>query len=187
MVAEEVAETLETIGQSSREDTFLRLIEQFEPALRRLAAAYLDREADREDLFQEIALALWQAIPRFRREASERTWLYRIAHNIAISSSAKAYRRGRAEGPIPETFEPPSSSANAEQAILRDESRRALLNSIRRLAATDRQMILLHFEGLSYKEIQEVTGLTEAAIATRLTRIRAKLKEEIRRREVGKQ
>lgn len=184
---EEVAETLEIAGRSNREDTFLRLIEQFGTALKRLAAAYVDREGDREDLFQEIALALWQAIPRFRREASERTWLYRIAHNIAISSSAKAYRRGRAEGPIPDTFEPPSSSANAEQAFMRDESRRALLNSIRRLAAMDRQIILLHFEGLSYTEIEEVTGLTEAAVATRLTRIRAKLKEEIRRREVGRQ
>lgn len=70
MVAEVVAETLDVARQSSRQDTFLRLIDQFEPALRRLAAAYLDGGRDCEDLFQEIALALWQAIPRFRGEAS---------------------------------------------------------------------------------------------------------------------
>lgn len=185
VVAEVVAETLDVAQQSSRQDTFLRLIDQFEPALRRLAAAYLDGGGDREDLFQEIALALWQAIPRFRGEASERTWLYRIAHNVAISSSAKVHRRGRAEAPIPEEFEHPSPSADAEQALLRKEKRQALLVSLRSLAATDRQIVLLHFEGLSYTEIEEVTGLTEAAIATRLTRIRTKLKEEIRRREVA--
>ena len=43
------------------------------PALRRLAGAYMEQPADREDLFQEIAVALWQAIPRFRGESSERT------------------------------------------------------------------------------------------------------------------
>lgn len=186
MVVEAVAEILEVTRQSSREGIFLRLIEQFEPALRRLAAGYLDRESDREDLFQEIALALWQAIPRFRGEASERTWLYRIAHNVAISFSAKAHRRGRAEEPIPEEFEHPSPSADAEQVFLREEKRQALLDSLRSLAATDRQIILLYFEGLSYAEIEEVSGLTETAIATRLSRIREKLKEEIRRKEVGK-
>ena len=186
MVGEAVAEMLEVTRQSSRQGIFLRLIQQFEPALRRLAAAYLHRESDREDLLQEIALALWQAIPRFRGEASERTWLYRIAHNVAISSSAKAYRRERAEGPFPEEFERSAPAANAEQALLGEEKRQALLDSLRRLPVTDRQIILLHLEGLSYAEIEEVSGLTEPAIATRLTRIRAKLKEEIRRREVGK-
>lgn len=65
MIAEAVAETSLVSQESDRSDVFLRLVQQFEPALRRLAAAYFHREADRADLFQEIALALWQAIPRF--------------------------------------------------------------------------------------------------------------------------
>lgn len=186
MVAEAVAETVVIDRESDRHDTFVRLIKQFEPALRRLAAAYLAREGDREDLFQEIALALWQAIPKFRRESSERTWLYRIAHNVAISSSAKTRRRGTREESLPEEFEHPSPADDAEEELLREEKRRALVDSIRHLAATDRQIILLHFEGLSYAEIEDVSGLSETAIATRLTRIRAKLKEEIRRREASK-
>ncbi len=63
--------------------------------MRRLAAVYVNDGRDREDLVQEIAVALWQAIPKFRGEASERTWLYRIAHNTAITASAKLWRRGR--------------------------------------------------------------------------------------------
>ena len=186
MIAEAVAETSLVSQESDRNDVFLRLMQQFEPALRRLAAAYFDREADRADLFQEIALALWQAIPRFRRESSERTWLYRIAHNVAISSSARTRRRARREEFLSEEFEHPSAAAGAEEGLLLGEKRRALVDSIRLLAATDRQIILLHLEGLSYAEIEEVSGLSETAIATRLSRIRAKLKEEIRKREVGK-
>lgn len=186
MVAEAVAETALVSEESDRNDVFLRLMQQFEPALRRLAAAYFDREADRADLFQEIALALWQAIPRFRKESSERTWLYRIAHNVAISSSAKTHRRARREEFLSEEFEHRSGAAGAEEGLLLGEKRRALVDSIRRLAAADRQVILLHLEGLSYTEIEEVSGLSETAIATRLSRIRAKLKEEIRKREVAK-
>lgn len=186
MIAEAVAETSLVSQESDRSDVFLRLVQQFEPALRRLAAAYFHREADRADLFQEIALALWQAIPRFRRESSERTWLYRIAHNVAISSSARTHRRARREEFLSEEFEHPSAAAGAEEGLLLGEKRRALVDSIRLLAATDRQIILLHLEGLSYAEIEEVSGLSETAIATRLSRIRAKLKQEIRKREVGK-
>lgn len=186
MIAEAVAETSLVSQESDRSDVFLRLVQQFEPALRRLAAAYFHREADRADWFQEIALALWQAIPRFQRESSERTWLYRIAHNVAISSSARTHRRARREEFLSEEFEHPSAAASAEEGLLLGEKRRALVDSIRLLAATDRQIILLHLEGLSYAEIEEVSGLSETAIATRLSRIRPKLKQEIRKREVGK-
>jgi len=185
MVGEVIAEAEEIVRQSAWDDTFLRLIEQYEPAVRRLTGVYLERQTDREDLFQEIAVALWQAIPKFRGESSERTWLYRIAHNVAISSAARAHRRRKTEEPISKEFEYPSSATNAEQLVLRKERRRALVDSLRSLPATDRQIILLHLEGLSYAEIEEVSGLSEIAIATRLTRIRGKLKEEIQRKEVG--
>jgi DNA-directed RNA polymerase specialized sigma24 family protein len=66
-----LAQTQEVGNEWDRSRTFLRLIEQYQPALRRLAGAYMDREND-GGLFQEIALALWQAIPRFRGESSER-------------------------------------------------------------------------------------------------------------------
>src|SRR5215467_16224217 len=93
------------VEDATRHDTFLRLIGQYEAALRRLAAGYVVHAADREDLFQEIAVGLWRAIPAYRGEASERTWLYRVAHNIAISSSARLYRREKRERAMPEAFD----------------------------------------------------------------------------------
>jgi RNA polymerase sigma-70 factor (ECF subfamily) len=185
MVGEAAIQTGETAREATRRDTFLRLIEQYGPALKRLAGAYLDREADREDLFQEIAVALWQAIPAFRGESSERTWLYRIAHNVAISDSARLRGHRRREEAAPELFDRASAAPDAEKELLREEKRRLLVEAIRELSGVDRQIVLLHLEGLSYAEIEEVSGLSQAALATRLTRAREKLKEHIRSKEGG--
>jgi len=164
---------------------FLRIYEQYAPALGRLAGAYAATREDREDLLQEIAAALWRALPDYRAEASERTWLYRIAHNVAITATMKQRRRAQQEV-APETPpDPPSAGAGAEQSLLAEEKRRILFAAIRSLPAVDRQITVLHLEGLSGAEIEAVTGIAEGAVATRLTRIRAKLRQAIRTQEAG--
>jgi RNA polymerase sigma factor (sigma-70 family) len=163
---------------------FLRLFEQYGPALERLAGAYVARAEDREDLVQEIAAALWRALPAYRGEASERTWLYRIAHNTAITASIKQRKRESREIAA-EPVDCPSSGASAEQELLTSEKRRLLVEAIRGLPPPDRQITILHLEGLSGAEIEEVTGLSESAVAARLTRIREKLRKMIRAKEAG--
>ena len=75
--------------ESKRRETFLRLLDEHEAALRRLTGAYAATYSDRDDLFQEIATAVWGAIPRFRGASSERTWIYRIARNVQIDQLRK--------------------------------------------------------------------------------------------------
>lgn len=169
---------------ADRKAAFLRIFEQYAPALERLAGAYAARE-DREDLVQEIAAALWRALPGYRGESSERTWLYRIAHNVAISAAVKQRKRASLEVAPEPPLELPSGGASAEQNLLAEEKRRILSAAIRRLAAADRQIVVLHLEGLSGAEIEAVTGIAEGAVATRLTRIREKLRQAIRARETG--
>jgi RNA polymerase sigma-70 factor (ECF subfamily) len=194
-------------SEASRRDTFLRLFAEYGAAMRRLAAVYVNDGRDREDLVQEIAVALWQAIPKFRGEASERTWLYRIAHNTAITAAAKLWRRGKRESALDDLPElrdsgadlPPgtdagsgaaaanaiaSKDADGDERVIEVQRREWLMRAIRELAAVDRQIVTLHLEELSYREIQEITGMTEGAIATRLSRIRERLAEQIRKQEV---
>ena len=176
----------EATFEADRQATFLRLMEQYRPALWRLIHSY---EADfslAEDMFQEIALGLWKAIPRFRGDASERTWLYRIAHNIAATALYSRRRQERREFPIDGAAESPSAGEAPDRTIHLHERREAMLAAIRRLPAVDKQVIALHLEGLSYEEIEQVSGLTESAIATRLTRIRHHLSEQVRKEEVEK-
>ena len=80
-------------GADAKRATFTRLLDEFEQPLRRLTTGYAAEPADREDLFQDIAVGIWGAIPRFRGESSERTWIYRIAHNTALTWKSKSRRR----------------------------------------------------------------------------------------------
>ncbi|MGC1783931.1 MAG: RNA polymerase sigma factor [Acidobacteriaceae bacterium] len=180
MIGEATLDSRVAVQATAMRDTFLDLIAQYEPALRRLAGAYLDQPSDRDDLFQEIAVALWQALPKYRGESSQRTWLYRVAHNVAISYVVRFRRRRRSEEEMPENFEFPSAHAGAEDSLLQAEKARLLNTSIRGLGTVDRQIVVLHLEGLSYAEIEEVAGRSQTAIATRLTRAREKLKQNIR-------
>jgi RNA polymerase sigma-70 factor (ECF subfamily) len=138
-----------------------RVLQTHGQALRRLCAAYRQEPSDRQDLFQEIAMALWTALPRFRGAGSERTWLYRIAHNVALTYSAKRRRRLRLEEPIDDPICDPITQV--------DLRRLALLESLQHLNPVDRQLMLLYLEGLSTREIQEVTGLTANNVGVRLT------------------
>ena len=72
---------------------FCELFETYQPALRRLVSAYVFNPADRDDLLQEIAAGIWKSLPAFRAESSERTWIYRVAHNIAIRRSSQVRAR----------------------------------------------------------------------------------------------
>jgi RNA polymerase sigma-70 factor, ECF subfamily len=142
------------------------LVEAYGSPIRRLCAAYAENAADQEDLTQEIFLAVWRALPRFRGDASVRTWLYRIAHNVALTWRTRDRRRQSRESPLDQ--ETPAST----QMDLR---RLALRQAIAGMSPGDRTLTLLWLEGLSGAEIEEVTGVRSATVAVRLGRIRRRL------------
>ncbi len=172
--------------KETAEDAFLRLLDEFEQPLRRLTAGYATRPADREDLFQEIAAAVWGAIPKFRGEASERTWIYRIAHNTALTWKGKSGRKRSRERDDEDPQSHSDKRPHPEQQALDRERRRRLALLVRALPPADRQIILLYLEELATREIAEVTGLSENAIATRLSRIRTRLAERIQQQEASR-
>src|SRR5215472_7965496 len=86
---------ISAVRQTTHVMDFEALLREYEPALRRLAAAYEPDVHEREDLLQDIAFALWRALPCFRGDSSTRTFVYRIAHNRAISHRLNGHRRQR--------------------------------------------------------------------------------------------
>jgi RNA polymerase sigma-70 factor (ECF subfamily) len=167
------------VGSADHQKAFEDLLRRYLPALRRLAWSYA-RDGF-EDLFQEIAIALWTALPRFRGDSSERTWLYRVAHNTAISFIANRKRRQDREqtGDGPE----PLALTNPETDAIDAQRRDRLSRAVQELSLADRQIIVLYLEGLSAAEIEEVSGIGAGAVATRLSRLRTKLTEAVRREE----
>jgi len=124
-------------------------------------------------------MALWTALPRFRGDSTERTWVYRVAHNTAISFVARQRRRERRE----QTRVPPvdiASSRDLEHDALDKERRQRLWKAVQGLREADRQIVVLYLEGLPAVDISAVTGIPPGAVATRLTRVRQRLMAQIR-------
>jgi RNA polymerase sigma factor (sigma-70 family) len=166
--------------QNEHREAFERLLLTYLAPLRRLAWAYARVPADRDDLLQEVAMALFTALPSFRGEASQRTWLYRVAHNTAIGFVARRRHRERHEAPG-EALDVLASGANPERNAIEAEQRERLWVAVHDLPMPDRQIVILHLEGVSAADIEEVTGLTAGSIATRLTRVRQKLAASIQK------
>jgi RNA polymerase sigma-70 factor (ECF subfamily) len=145
------------------------------PAIARLARGYEADPALREDLVQEIHAALWRSFAYFEGQCSERSWLYRVAHNVAVSHLI-ARRRIRPEsfGGL-EEIEALADDGDLETEAGERRVVERLLATIHRLAPADRQVILLYLEDLSAAEIGEVTGLSANAVAVRIHRIKALL------------
>lgn len=146
---------------------FSDLMEAYAGPIRRLCVAYASSAADREDLCQDIFLAVWRALPAFRGDSSTRTWLYRIAHNVAWTWQTRDRRRQSRETSLDDDVE---VSADV------DLRRLALNRAIAGMNPADRILTLLWLEGLTAAEIEDVTGVKSATVAVRLSRIRKQLK-----------
>jgi RNA polymerase sigma-70 factor (ECF subfamily) len=159
-------------GRADLERLFDRLLAENGAALTRLAASYTLTGADRDDLAQEIALAIWRALPHFRGECAERTFLFRIAHNRAVTHLTQ--RRPPASA---EAVDIADSAPNPEAGLARDQQRERLRQAVHGLPLPHRQVVTLMLEGMDYSEIAQVLGITESNVGARLSRARQVLRE----------
>lgn len=166
-------------GQRGAREEFANLLATHGPALRRLAASYAKTANDREDLLQDIAIALWQALPKFRRECSERTFLFRIAHNRGISYFSKQQATVPLSNEDLETH-PSYVTDSAESSLSQEQQERQLQAAVHSLPIIYRQVIILSLEGLEYKEIAQVLGITENNVGVRANRGRQLLRDLMR-------
>jgi RNA polymerase sigma factor (sigma-70 family) len=151
-----------------------RIVRLYEPALRRLAASYESNSAHREDLVQDMLFALWRALPRFRGESSERTFVYRVAQNRALSHLV---RRGAPAAGLEEAEAAADPRPGPEQLASEAQRRAALWAALRSLPLGARQVLTLALEELPLREIAEILGITENNAAVRLSRARSALRD----------
>ena len=139
-------------------------------ALDRLVRAYeLDPER-RRDLLQEIHLGLWRSFEKYQARCSIRTWVYRIAHNIATSH---VVRNRRAQALL--SLEEIDSVAPGDEVRAADDrvDFARLLELIHQLNPPDRELMLLYLEDLDAAMIGEIMEMTPANIRSKIHRIKA--------------
>lgn len=149
---------------------------EYGASLARLAASFEIQPDAREDLLQEIRLALWKALPGFRAECSLRTFVYRVAHNRALTHAWRRRTQPRAADELPEIRDPADS---LESQAIRKADQESLTHAIRKLPLDYRQVMTMVLEELPQGEIAAVLGISENNVAVRLHRARKLLRREL--------
>lgn len=141
----------------------------------KVAGVYARGHEERDDLAQEIATQCWRSFASYdSRRAKFSTWMYRVALNVAISMARRRKRD------MAERFEPLDThhlqTIGADPSESPDERLVALRTFIAELDDLNRALILLYLEDRSHAEIAEVLGLSETNVATKIGRIKQKLR-----------
>ncbi len=117
--------------------------------------------------------ALWTSFARFRGDCALKTWVYRVAHNVAADHVTKS-ARGPKKIPLEDIDSlpaPENPETGAAEALVMQQ----VAELIRNLPPIDTQTIVLWLEGESTADIAEITGLSAGAVGVRVHRIKALL------------
>ena len=161
--------------RESQDDLYEQAAAAYGDALGRLVRAYeLDPER-RRDLLQEIHLALWRSFEKFEARCSVRTWVYRVAHNIATSY---VIRQSRAKSELLLSLEEVDSVPRPGDSV-RDAHERMdierLLRLIHQLKPPDREIMLLYLEDLDAAAIGEIMEMSAVNVRSKIHRIKTVL------------
>jgi RNA polymerase sigma-70 factor (ECF subfamily) len=171
------------MADQQRQRRFEALLRDHQRIVFKIAAAYANSAPDRDDLAQEIAAQLWRSFGRFDEwRAKFSTWMYRVALNVAISH-VRDGRRSGAEDSRPLDGVHLETIAGADpgphETAVRDQQMVVLREFISGLDPLNRALVLLYLEDRSYAEIAEVLGISETNVATKLNRLKQKLRSEM--------
>ena len=156
-------------------ERFAGLLQQHRKIVFKVASTFARSAEDRADLAQEIAAQLWQSFARYDASRPFTTWMYRVALNVGISHLRVRERRGT----LPLDGEVAGSEGAPDESLEDARRVRALERAIERLPRLERALLLLHLEERSQREIGEILGISESNVATKLARLRRRLRGEL--------
>ena len=163
------------MAEPDQDERYRVAVSQHGAALGRLARAY---EADaelRRDLLQDIHIGLWRSFAGFNGQCSVRTWVYRVAHNTAVSYGIGRRRSGDRNLVSLEEVELTLGDRDGDEAAGRRQALARLTELIQSLKPLDRQVILSYLEGMDAAAIGEITGLAAGNVSTKIHRIKTVL------------
>lgn len=160
------------LGRQGQQERYVEAARTFGAALERLAAGYERDTEARRDLLQDIHVALWRSLARYDGRCSLRTWVYRVAHNTAISRVIRPGAAAPTLVAIDEDLESLADGADGEHGLDRRRALDRLYVLIQRLRPLDRQVMLLYLEEEDAASIAEITGLSVANVSTKVSRIK---------------
>ncbi|MCC5877674.1 MAG: RNA polymerase sigma factor [Candidatus Sumerlaeia bacterium] len=159
----------EGMDGKKQEEIFNSWMEAHQAIPIKVARCHERNPEDRADLVQNILLQIWLSIPSFDERCSLSTWIYRVALNTAFRWRRTESRRSI--GLMRYEMHHEWSGRDTPSDLELEE----LYSAIRKLEQTDAAIIMMHLDGMSYREISEVMGMSEKGVGVRLSRARRKL------------
>jgi RNA polymerase sigma factor (sigma-70 family) len=163
---------------SDYQKVFTQWMTEYEKLLRHIITGFEAKPAIQDELFQEIALNIWRALPNFRNDSAVKTFVARIAHNVLATHVAKAVKSVKADQDIDELSqeaEHDQIQPTPYQSLDKQQRQQRLAQAIRQLKLDQQQVITLALEGMSYQEISEVLVITTNLVGVRLQRAKKAL------------
>ena len=154
-------------------ESFDQVEKEFGSLIRRIAISYEADSGLADELIQDIHFALWLALPSFRGQSSLRTFVARIATNLAVSHVRRNARRPLSVE-LSESL--PTDGLNPEHQAIAEDQQSRLIAAVQALPLSLRQVALLTLEGLACAEISDVLGISANAVAIRLSRAKDALR-----------
>jgi len=156
------------------QESFQTLVEEHKKILYKVCNSYCRDRDSRDDLAQEIMFQLWRSYGKFDGRRRFSTWMYRIALNVAISFHRGESARTRHVISVGQHL-----LEVADETENQPEHLRLLYRYIDTLDPLNKALILLYLDENSYREIADVLGITETNVATKIGRLKNKMKQEL--------
>lgn len=151
-----------------------QVVTQFGPALARVVATYERDRALRDELLQDVLMAIITSLPRLTHPEKLKPFVFRIAHNRSLSHITRRIRERSYQESVDDLDVP---IASQEQVLIQAERGERLLAAIRRLALPYRQVMTLLLEDLSYEDIAEALSISVVNVGVRVNRAKKQLRE----------
>ena len=162
----------------NKKEQFIKTIDEHKKIIYKIVNSYCQNKEDRKDLEQEIIIQLWNSFDNYNSEYKYSTWMYRIALNVAIS-----FYRKEKKWSMKNDFYNEESIFKIEEDPIEEQSElnyhlKLLQEFIHNLNELNKALMLLYLEEKSYEEIAEILGITKTNVATKISRIKLKLKKQ---------
>lgn len=155
------------------ENTFIKALEENQHKLLRICSVYAEDPEDKKDLFQEVLINIWQAMPSFESKSSLSTWMFRITLNVCLRLQSRDQKKRhhlvKMHSVMIENIQTEEGTDGDQEKLIQ------LRNCIRKLNDAERAVITLYLEEVPYKQVSEITGMTENHVAVIVKRIKEKL------------
>ena len=154
------------------ENKFAAELEKNQGIIHKVCRTYTNNDAAHKDLFQEIAIQLWKAYPKFRGDSKFSTWMYRVSFNTAIS----LYRKSKRSIETTQIYDNLKELEYHDYDDSKDNQLKLLYKAIHSLNDIEKALALLYLEDKSYKEISNTLGISEVNARVKMNRTKTKLK-----------